>query len=552
MRCFSEEEIYDYCLDLEESVANPEVGRHISGCKQCSQLLERTQQLHFSLRSTSDKGDVNSGEDDPEKPDEIGGHTVLRLIGFGGMGEVWQAEDTVLDRLVAIKVIRQHHRNNPKFAEFFLSEAKNVARLDHPNIVRVYSAGRHEDDLYLAMEYVEGETLRQVELPDRTALCRVFRQLLVAIRYAHRQGIIHRDIKSSNVMVTPDGKAKILDFGLSRNENSDLKHTATGAVIGTIPYLSPELASGSSRSSVQSDIYALGVVLYELATGHNPYEGESPLQMLEKVKSEPIQTDGKEFAGYSAQFRAFLEKMVAHDLSERYASLDDALHDFDLLPETESGGAKMEETQPWTGPLPSAGKRQSRPPVPRKTILSRRWFLAIASLMIVSALLYLVIRPGTISGDDTLFYTWLEIPAGEIPDSGTLRLALIPTRNETGQSEFDAWAEKSTDRLLASIVQRITPSRVEIDRTGRFIAGRDMTLSSGLDPYLATVLGKEGMDAMLAVAILQTGDDTHLIQVRLLSTRSGKILVDENRPIGRVENLGETLDAVAQAIVETL
>lgn len=482
-----------------------------------------------------------------------GGNPVRRLIDTGGMGKVWQAEDTVLDRAVAIKVIRPDLRHDPKFADSFLSEAKNVARLDHPNIVKVYSAGKHEGDLYLVMEFVDGVTLRQINYPNPKALCTVFRQLLVAIRYAHRQGIIHRDIKSSNVMVSAEGNAKILDFGISRNESSDLKHTMTGAVIGTIPYLSPELATGSGRSSVQSDIYALGVVLYELATGSNPYEGQSPLQMLEKVKNEPLRTDGAELASFSTAFRSFLQRMVAHDLSERYENLDEALRDFDRLPETNSDELEAQATVPWSEALPSEGKEKSESPNPSDTGRSGRsgrWIFGIAALLVVLGLVYYFVFSGTAREDETLFYTWLEIPATQLADGELIRVAILPTRNETGQSELDEWAERSTDRLLASLVYRITPSRIEIERTQRFIAGRDMASSSGLDPFLATVLGKEGVDVLLAGTLTARGDEGHSIQVRLLSTGNGSVLADETRPIERVETLSETVDTMVETITE--
>jgi hypothetical protein len=245
--------------------------------------------------------------------------------------------------------------------------------------------------------------------------------------------------------------------------------------------------------------------------------------------------------------------MVAHDLSERYENLDEALRDFDRLPETNSDELEAQATVPWSEALPSEGKEKSESPNPSDTGRSGRsgrWIFGIAALLVVLGLVYYFVFSGTAREDETLFYTWLEIPATQLADGELIRVAILPTRNETGQSELDEWAERSTDRLLASLVYRITPSRIEIERTQRFIAGRDMASSSGLDPFLATVLGKEGVDVLLAGTLTARGDEGHSIQVRLLSTGNGSVLADETRPIERVETLSETVDTMVETITE--
>src|SRR5918998_3043917 len=209
-----------------------------------------------------------------------GRYRILRKLGSGGMANVYLAEDEDLGRQVAIKILNDRHAADDQFVERFRREAKNAAGLSHPNIVQIYDRGEAEGTYYIAMEYLGGRTLKEAvadrqPLPIREAIDYA-RQILAALRFAHRNGIVHRDIKPHNVLVDSEGRVKVTDFGIARAGGTQM--TEAGSIIGTAQYLSPEQARGSPVDQ-RSDIYSLGVVLYELLTGKLPYTGETPLEI---------------------------------------------------------------------------------------------------------------------------------------------------------------------------------------------------------------------------------------------------------------------------------
>src|ERR671918_2266965 len=218
-----------------------------------------------------------------------GRYRIVRRIGAGGMANVYLAEDQELGRRVAIKILNDRHANDEQFIERFRREAKNAAALNHPNIVSIYDRGNAEDTYYIAMEFLDGRTLKELIVSRGAAPINVAieyaRQILSALRFAHRHGIVHRDIKPHNVLVDSDGHVKVTDFGIARAGASQM--TETGSIVGTAQYLSPEQARGTGVDQ-RSDIYSLGVVLYELLTGEVPFGGDSPVEIAMKhLSSKP-------------------------------------------------------------------------------------------------------------------------------------------------------------------------------------------------------------------------------------------------------------------------
>ena len=212
-----------------------------------------------------------------------GRYRVIRRLGSGGMANVYLAEDTELGRSVAIKVLDEKHAKDEQFVERFRREAKNAASLQHPNIVSIYDRGEAEGTYYIAMECIEGRTLKELlvargPLPVDQAVAYA-RQILGAIRFAHRKGIVHRDIKPHNVLVDADGRLKVTDFGIARAGASQM--TEAGSIIGTAQYLSPEQARGAPVDH-RSDLYSVGVVLYEMLTGSVPFTGDTPVEIAMK------------------------------------------------------------------------------------------------------------------------------------------------------------------------------------------------------------------------------------------------------------------------------
>ena len=212
-----------------------------------------------------------------------GRYRIQRKLGAGGMADVYLAEDQELGRRIAIKILNGRHANDDQFIERFRREAKNAAALNHPNIVSIYDRGEAEDTYYIAMEFLDGRTLKELIVGRGAAPINVAieyaRQILSALRFAHRHGIVHRDIKPHNVLVDGEGRVKVTDFGIARAGTSQM--TEAGSIVGTAQYLSPEQARGGEVDP-RSDLYSLGIVLYELLTGKTPFDGETPVEIAMK------------------------------------------------------------------------------------------------------------------------------------------------------------------------------------------------------------------------------------------------------------------------------
>jgi len=215
-----------------------------------------------------------------------GRYRVLRRIGSGGMADVWLAEDRHLQRRVALKVLHSRFAQDGEFVERFRREAESAAGLNHPNVVSVYDRGEVDGTYYIAMQYLEGRTLKELIdyglTPEQAAF--LIRQVLEGARFAHRRGIVHRDLKPQNVIVDDDGKAVVTDFGIARAGVSEI--TQTGSVMGTPHYLSPEQAQGFDVTAV-SDLYSIGVMLYEALTGEVPFTGTVWQVLIDKQKEDP-------------------------------------------------------------------------------------------------------------------------------------------------------------------------------------------------------------------------------------------------------------------------
>jgi tRNA A-37 threonylcarbamoyl transferase component Bud32 len=260
-------------------------------------------------------------------------YTLIELLGGGGMAEVYLAHDDVLDREVALKILRNQYANDEEFVERFRREAQSAARLSHPNIVSIYDRGRSDDGAYyIAMEHVQRGTLKDrikrdgALTPDVAA--GVALQIADALQAAHESGVIHRDIKPQNVLVTRTGDVKVTDFGIARAASSPL--TQTSAVLGTAGYMSPEQALGQSVGP-QSDLYSLGVVLFEMLTGELPYDSESPISLAMKHVNEPPRSPREANLEIPEPLDAVTLKLLAKDPDDRYASATELADDLERL-----------------------------------------------------------------------------------------------------------------------------------------------------------------------------------------------------------------------------
>ena len=254
----------------------------------------------------------------------VGGrYQITGLIASGGMGEVFQAHDRVLDRTVALKVLRAGVGSDADFIERFRKEATIAGRLSHPNIVQVYDWGRGEDgSAYMAMEFVDGQNLREVLNANgrlRPSIAsRITAQVCAALEAARKAGLVHRDVKPENILLTPDGGVKVADFGLSRTM-AESRATQAGVLMGTAHYLAPEQVEGD-QSDHRSDIYALGVVLYEMLTGETPFTGDNPLVIAYQRVRHDVPAPSQRIGGIPPGLDDVVSRATARDVDRRFGS----------------------------------------------------------------------------------------------------------------------------------------------------------------------------------------------------------------------------------------
>jgi len=261
-----------------------------------------------------------------------GRYRIQRKLGAGGMADVYLAEDQELGRRVAIKILNGRHANDDQFIERFRREAKNAAALNHPNIVSIYDRGEAEETYYIAMEFLDGRTLKELIVSRGAAPVNVAieyaRQILSALRFAHRHGIVHRDIKPHNVLVDGEGRVKVTDFGIARAGTSQM--TEAGSIVGTAQYLSPEQARGGEVDP-RSDLYSLGIVLYELLTGKTPFDGETPVEIAMKHLSTAPKPPSKLRPDVPPELDMVVMRALAKNPDDRYQSADEMEGDLDRV-----------------------------------------------------------------------------------------------------------------------------------------------------------------------------------------------------------------------------
>jgi beta-lactam-binding protein with PASTA domain/tRNA A-37 threonylcarbamoyl transferase component Bud32 len=287
-----------------------------------------------------------------------GRYELSHLVARGGMAEVYRARDQLLDRPVALKVLFPELSVDRSFVERFRREAQAAANLSHPNIVPVFDWGEDNGTYFIVMEFVDGRPLSSILRtagplhPDRAA--EIAADVAGALSYAHRHGVVHRDVKPGNVLITEEGTIKVTDFGIARAVNTEESLTQTGAVMGTATYFSPEQAEGMGVDS-RSDIYSLGVVLFEMVTGRPPFLGDTPVAVASKHVREHPPAPREVNPGVPPDLEAIILKCLAKSADHRYPTGDDLRIDLLRFREGRAVGA----ASPPTGQHPSVGTTQS-------------------------------------------------------------------------------------------------------------------------------------------------------------------------------------------------
>jgi eukaryotic-like serine/threonine-protein kinase len=340
-------------------------------------------------------------------------YRVLRRIGSGGMADVWLAEDTHLQRQVALKVLHSRFLQDRQFVERFQREAEHAAGLQHPNIVAVFDRGQDDGVNYIAMRYVQGPTLKELierGLSPEQAVPLV-RQVLEGARFAHRNGIVHRDLKPQNVIVDEEGKAVVTDFGIARAGVSEI--TQTGSVMGTPQYLSPEQAQGFEVTPV-SDLYSVGVILYEALTGRVPFEGESAVAIAMKQVSETPQRPSSINPGVWPALDAVVMRALEKEPGQRFQSADAFIAALDqAMKEPRATG----DTAAFVAAPPIVAVPEEAPPEEDRGRNNWLWALLIAAI-VIGLLIGLLLTRDTTTEVPNVTGKQLEFAIGQLERKG--------------------------------------------------------------------------------------------------------------------------------------
>jgi serine/threonine-protein kinase len=362
-----------------------------------------------------------------------GRYRLLGRLGSGGMADVWCAEDSMLNRRVALKFLHPRFAQDEQFVERFRREASAAAGLQHPNVVGVFDRGTVDGTHYIAMEYVEGASLKDLIGRGLTVgeAVEIVRQVLAGVKYAHERGIIHRDLKPQNVLVDSEGRARVTDFGIARAGVSEI--TQTGSVLGTAQYLSPEQAQGLPVTAA-SDIYSIGVMLYEALTGTVPFDADSPVTVALKQVSERPRPPSELNPQVSRALDGVVMRALAKDPANRFASAEEFRQALDVA-EADPSGAGFGDTASYAAVAAAAGTEP--PPAPPPPPEERGFFtpgrialLALILLALAGVLVYFLLLKDrstpsvlvpTVIGDkeaeatDTLEAAGFQVAPREIP-----------------------------------------------------------------------------------------------------------------------------------------
>ena len=443
-----------------------------------------------------------------------GRYRIIKQIGRGGMADVYLAKDLILDgEEVAVKVLRTNYQTDPIAVARFQREARAMADLDHPHIVRITDIGEEEGQQYLAMEYVAGLDLKRYikehrPLSNEEAV-RIMGQILLAMRLAHTRGIVHRDLKPQNILLTPDGTAKVTDFGIAV-AFAETSLTQTNSMLGSVHYLSPEQARGS-KATVQSDIYAMGIIFYEMLTGHIPYDGDSAVTIALQHFQKPLPSVIAENPSVPQALENVVIKATAKKLTDRYKSVaemyvdlssslsynrrnepklvfDDATKtDTKTLPKvpqstlTSIPKAPVQEGRPQPKPQPHQTEKTIPSPKPtkRRRMKARYPILFATFLLVVASLVWILYRtPATIAVPKVAGQTVAEA-----------KEALKKANFEVGEEKIEA-----SDKVEEGRVIRTDPDAGTGRKEGTKI---NLIVSSGQQSFqLGNYLGRKSSDVV--------------------------------------------------------
>ena len=464
-------------------------------------------------------------------------YEVVQHIGQGGMADVFLAIDTILNRHVAIKILRSDQSTDAISILRFEREAQAATTLAHPNIVEIYDVGEYKNHHYIVMEYVAGKTLKKV-IRDRAPLLNLeavdtMKQLTSAVAEAHKRGIIHRDIKPQNVIVKSDGSLKILDFGIATAKGS-AQLTQANNVMGSVHYLAPELAKGEPASP-QSDIYALGIVFYEMLTGDVPFKADQAVQIALQHMREPMPSVRKANPNVPQSVENIIIRATAKNPKLRYQSCDEMLKDLEqcMLPEHQND-KPLSLKDPIDKTPTKQEKEDTKVGMTRSTSLSR--VANKRTKIYVTAILVLFAMFAVIAG---LFLAGILPPKSKnvtVPNVSNMDIAQATSALENEDIEVDTdniTYQLSKDSIEGVVIGTEPASSSEVERHSKV----KLIVSSGVGEEMPNYVGKNIDDVKASLP-----SSIHLIEKEEQSDKKpGTIIRQEGVAAGELyDTAGET------------
>ncbi|OKQ57236.1 serine/threonine-protein kinase StkP [Streptococcus pneumoniae] len=491
-----------------------------------------------------------------------GRYRIVKQIGRGGMADVYLAKDLILDgEEVAVKVLRTNYQTDPIAVARFQREARAMADLDHPHIVRITDIGEEDGQQYLAMEYVAGLDLKRYikehyPLSNEEAV-RIMGQILLAMRLAHTRGIVHRDLKPQNILLTPDGTAKVTDFGIAV-AFAETSLTQTNSMLGSVHYLSPEQARGS-KATVQSDIYAMGIIFYEMLTGHIPYDGDSAVTIALQHFQKPLPSVIAENPSVPQALENVIIKATAKKLTNRYRSVSEMYVDLSsslsynrrnesklIFDETSKADTKtlpkvsqstltsipkvqaQTEHKSIKNPSQAVTEETYQPQAPKKHRFKMRYLILLASLVLVAAsLIWILSRtPATIAIPDVAGQTVAEAKA-------TLKKANF----EIGEEKTEASEKVEEGRII-----RTDPGAGTGRKEGTKI---NLVVSSGKQSFqISNYVGRKSSDVIAELKEKKVPDNLIKIEEEESNESEAGTVLNQSLPEGTTYDLSKATQIV--------
>ncbi len=491
-----------------------------------------------------------------------GRYRIVKQIGRGGMADVYLAKDLILDgEEVAVKVLRTNYQTDPIAVARFQREARAMADLDHPHIVRITDIGEEDGQQYLAMEYVAGLDLKRYikehyPLSNEEAV-RIMGQILLAMRLAHTRGIVHRDLKPQNILLTPDGTAKVTDFGIAV-AFAETSLTQTNSMLGSVHYLSPEQARGS-KATVQSDIYAMGIIFYEMLTGHIPYDGDSAVTIALQHFQKPLPSVIAENPSVPQALENVIIKATAKKLTNRYRSVSEMYVDLSsslsynrrnesklIFDETSKADTKIlpkvsqstltsipkvqaqTEHKSIKNPSQTVTEETYQPQAPKKHRFKMRYLILLANLVLVAAsLIWILSRtPATIAIPDVAGQTVAEAKA-------TLKKANF----EIGEEKTEASEKVEEGRII-----RTDPGAGTGRKEGTKI---NLVVSSGKQSFqISNYVGRKSSDVIAELKEKKVPDNLIKIEEEESNESEAGTVLKQSLPEGTTYDLSKATQIV--------